>query len=179
MTPAVLTYGVAVSPVDGTVWYSRLWGNKIGRIDPETLKVTEFESPVSGPRRLRFDKNGTLWQTGYAHGQLAKINITSMKSKVYDLPGFAPGARPAPYSLGIAPDTGDVWINETMTDHVYRFIPAEERFVAYPAPLRGTYTRDMTFTKDGRVCMTNNPIPVQALEEYTGVLMCLDPNYEP
>ncbi|WP_226668459.1 carboxypeptidase regulatory-like domain-containing protein [Microbulbifer aggregans] len=177
ITPAVLTYGVAVNSHDGSIWYSRLWGNKIGRIDAKTLKVTEIESPVFGPRRLRFAPDGILWQTGYAHGQIARIDTKTMNVKVYDMPEFAEGARPGPYSLNISPDTGDVWVNETMTDHVYRFVPAEERFIAYPAPLRGTYTRDMSFTDDGLVCMSNNPIPVQALEEFTGVLMCIDPDY--
>lgn len=177
ITPAVLTYGVAVSSHDGSIWYSRLWGNRIGRIDAKTLEVTEIESPVFGPRRLRFAEDGILWQTGYGHGQLARIDTKTMQVKVYDMPEFAPDARPGPYSLNIAPKTGDVWINETMTDHIYRFDPVAEEFIAYPAPLRGTYTRDVTFSEEGWACMTNNPIPVQALEEFTGVLMCLDPNY--
>ena len=177
ITPAVLTYGIAVSTHDGSIWYSRLWGNRIGRIDPKTLEVTEIESPVFGPRRLRFAADGILWQAGYGHGQIARIDTKTMDIKVYDMPEFAQGARPAPYSLNISPDTGDVWINETMTDHIYRFDPQAEEFVAYPAPLRGTYTRDVSFTETGWVCMTNNPLPVQALEEFTGVLMCLDPDY--
>ncbi|WP_170979044.1 virginiamycin B lyase family protein [Marinobacter panjinensis] len=177
ITPAVLTYGVAVSTLDGSIWYSRLWGNRIGRIDPDTLEVTEIESPVFGPRRLRFAEDGILWQTGYGHGEIARIDTKTMDMKVYEMPEFAPDARPGPYSLNIAPKTGDVWVNETMTDHIYRFDPEQERFIAYPAPLRGTYTRDVTFTAGGWACMTNNPIPVQALEEFTGVLMCLDPNY--
>lgn len=177
ITPAVLTYGVAVSTHDGSIWYSRLWGNRIGRIHPETLEVTEIESPVFGPRRLRFAEDGILWQTGYGHGEIARIDTKSMEVTIYEMPEFAPDARPGPYSLNIAPKTGDVWVNETMTDHVYRFDPKKEKFIAYPAPLRGTYTRDVTFTDEGWACMTNNPIPVQALEEFTGVLMCLDPNY--
>lgn len=179
ITPAVLTYGVAVSSHDGSIWYSRLWGNRIGRIDPNTLDVTEIESPVFGPRRLRFAEDGTLWLTGFGRGEIARIDTKVMDVKVYEMPEFAPNSRPGPYSLNIAPGTGQVWINETMTDHIYKFDPESEKFVAYPAPLRGTYTRDVTFTKEGWACMSNNPIPVQALEDYTGVLMCLDPNYRP
>jgi hypothetical protein len=62
-----------------------------------------------------------------------------------------------------------------MTDRVYRFLPKRERFVAYPMPLRGTYTRDMSFTKDGRVCTSNNPLPQAALEGGTLELICIDP----
>ena len=55
------------------MWYTRLFGDRIGRIDPETLEVTEYASPVKGPRRMRFDQAGVLWVTGYSEGTLARI----------------------------------------------------------------------------------------------------------
>ncbi len=172
-------YGIDVHPIDGTIWYSRLYADKIGRIDPKTLEITEYDSPMGGPRRMQFDKKGVLWITGYAEGTLARIDVDGFKSKVYRLPEFAEGVRPAAYALGVHPDTQDIWINENMTDRIYRFIPAEERFIAYPMPLSGTYTRDMTFTKDGRVCTSNNPVPPMALEGGVLEIICIDPNYQP
>lgn len=80
----------------------------IGEFNPETLEITEYDSPVSGPRRMHFNNAGILW------------------------------------------------LNENMTDRLYRFIPAEERFIVYTVPLSGTCTRDMTFTSDSRVCTSNN-----------------------
>lgn len=173
-------YGIAVHPIDGTIWYSRLFADKIGRIDPKTLEITEFDSPMGGPRRMHFDKKGVLWITGYAKGTLARIEVgDTLKSKVYQLPIYAEGSSPAAYALGVHPETQEIWINENMTDRIYRFLPDEERFIAYPMPLAGTYTRDMTFTKEGWVCTSNNPIPPMALEG--GVLenICIDPNYQP
>ena len=38
--------------------------------DPATLAVTEYDSPVRGPRRMRFDADGILWVTGYSDGDL-------------------------------------------------------------------------------------------------------------
>ena len=66
-----------------------------------------------------------------------------------------------------------------MTDRLYRFIPDEERYVVYPVPLSGTYTRDVTFTNDGLVCTSNNPIPAVALEGGVLQILCIDPYYEP
>jgi streptogramin lyase len=173
-------YGIDVHPIDGTIWYSRLYADKIGRINPKTLEITEFDSPMGGPRRMHFDKKGVLWITGYQKGTVARIEVgDSLKSKVYPLPEFAEGVRPAAYALGVHPDTQDIWINENMTDRIYRFIPSEERFIAYPMPLSGTYTRDMTFTGDGRVCTSNNPIPPMALEGGVLEIICIDPNYQP
>lgn len=172
-------YGIDVNPVDGTIWYGRLFGDLIGRVDPETMEITEYPSPVSGPRRMHFDKEGVLWITGYSSGQLARVETDGFKSKVYDMPEFAPGYRPAPYALGVHPQTQDIWINENMTDRMFRFIPGEERWVIYPAPLAGTYTRDMTFTADGQVCTSNNPLPAAAIEGGVLEILCIDPNYQP
>ena len=169
-------YGIDVSPVDGRIWYARLWGDKLGAIDPKTFAVTEFDSPVEGPRRLRFDAKGKLWVTGYSEGMIAKIDPQSMKSEVYPMPEFAAGYRPAPYALAINPVTQEVWINETLTDRVYRFLPKEERFIVYPMPLRGTFTRDFTFTASGWACTTNSPILNAALEGNETEVICIDPS---
>jgi len=170
-------YGIDINPADGSIWYSRLFGDKIGRIDPDTLRVQEFDSPVRGPRRMRFDqRDGTLWLTGYSEGKLARITTSAngFESKVYSLPEFAEGYGPAPYALGVHPKTGDVWLNENMTDRFFRFIPEEERFVVYPAPLTGTYTRDFSFTEDGKACTSNNPLPMAALEGGVAEIICIE-----
>ena len=172
-------YGIDINPIDGSIWYGRLFGDFIGRVDPATLEVTEYPSPVSGPRRMHFDKQGILWVTGYSTGQLAKIDPNGYKTKVYEMPEFAPGYRPAPYALGVHPETQDIWVNENMTDRIFRFIPSQERWVIYPVPLTGTYTRDMTFTADGRVCTSNNPLPAAALEGGVLEVLCIDPEYRP
>ncbi|MDZ7670559.1 MAG: SMP-30/gluconolactonase/LRE family protein [Gammaproteobacteria bacterium] len=173
-------YGVDINPLDDTMWYGRLFADRIGTVDPQTLEVTEYESPVRGPRRMRFDEEGILWVTGFSAGRIARIDVRNgFASKVYDMPEFAPGYRPTPYALGVHPDTQDIWVNEVMTDRIYRFIPAEERWVAYPVPLAGTYSRDMTFTRNGRVCLSNNPIPPPVLEGGVLEVLCIDPAYDP
>ena len=174
-------YGIDVSPTDGTIWYSRLFGDKVGRIDPETLQLKEYDSPVRGPRRMRFDKHGALWLAGYSDGILAKLQPNSFsasegfKSELYPMPQFALGYQPAPYAVGIDPKTQDVWVNENLTDRIFRFIPSEKRFVIYPMPLRGTYTRDFSFTKDGKACTSNDPVPPAALEGGVQELICIAP----
>lgn len=169
-------YGIDVDPQDGSVWYARLWADRIGRIDPVTLAVTEFDSPVKGPRRLRFDRQGTLWLTGYSDGVIAAVQTPGLESRVYPLPEFAPGQRPAAYALAVDPKTSHVWVNETMTDRLYRFDPRRERWAVYALPLRGTYTREVSFTADGEACTSNNPFPVTALEGGIAELICIDPD---
>jgi len=167
-------YGVAIHPETGGIWYAKLASDKIGHIDPETLEVTEYDSPVRAPRRQRFDKQGYLWVAGFSDGAIARIDTRTMDAKVIALPVFAEGEIPAPYALAVHPDTQDIWINDTMNDVAWRYIQAEERFVVYPLVLRGTYTRDFTFTHKGWACTASNPIPPAALEGGVPELICID-----
>ena len=96
-------------------------------------------------------------------------------AELYRLPEFAPGYQPAPYALAINPKTQEVWINEILTDRVFRYIPKAKRFVVYPLPLAGSYTRNFSFTKDGKACATNNPVPPAALEGGVQELICIAP----
>ncbi|MEP4486726.1 MAG: carboxypeptidase regulatory-like domain-containing protein [Halioglobus sp.] len=167
-------YGIDINPVNGQVWFARLYADRIGYVVPDTLEVHEFDSPIKAPRRLRFDAQGQMWLTGYSEGMIARINTDTMEHRIYPMPEFKDGYRPAPYALGVHPQTQEIWINEVMTDHVYRLYPETGEFVAYPMPLRGTYTRDFSFTEDGWACTANSPIPNAALEDFTAGLFCID-----
>ncbi|MCC6596529.1 MAG: carboxypeptidase regulatory-like domain-containing protein [Rhodanobacteraceae bacterium] len=174
MSCCQVPYGIDVNPKDGSVWYTKLFSNKIGRIDAKTLQITEYDSPVTGPRRQRFDKAGNLWVAGFSDGAIARISVADWKAKIYKLPVFASGEISAPYSLGVHPKTQEIWVNDTMMDVAWRFLPQTEQFVAYPLPLKGTYTRDFSFTKEGWACTSNNPIPPTALEGGVPELICID-----
>jgi len=119
---------------------------------------------VRGPRRQRFDANGMLWVAEFSDGAIARIDTARWDVRICKLPVAAAGEIPAPYALAVHPVTQDIWINDTMLDVAWRFIPAEEAFVTYPLPLTPTYTRDFTFTDKGWACTANNPIPAASLE---------------
>jgi len=42
---------------------------------------------------------------------------------------------------------------------MYRFVPAEHRFITYPMPTRDAWMRDIAFTQDGLICGTSGPLP--------------------
>lgn len=171
-------YGIAVDPKDGAVWYAKLGSERIGRIDNRTFEVKEWTSPMEGPRRMQFDASGRLWVTGYSKGEIMRIEPNGpkdFKSEVIEMPKFDNNDGTAPYSLGIHPKTGDVWVNDTATDHIYRYIPAEKRWIAYPEPLKGAFTRDLSFTKEGYVCMSTDAAPLAAMEGGVAELFCIHP----
>lgn len=172
---APLPYGIDVNPKDGSVWYAHFGNDTIGRIDPKTFEIREIDSPVHAPRRQRFDATGALWIAGFADGAIARLDPDTWQSKIYPLPRFAPNEVPAPYALAVSPLTQEVWVNDTALDVVWRFLPKEERFVAYPLPRKGSYTRDFSFTPEGWACSSNNPLPAASLEGFVPELICIDP----
>jgi DNA-binding beta-propeller fold protein YncE len=172
-----LPYGLDVNPLDGTIWYSKLWANKIGRIDPNTLAVTEFVPPIVGPRRLRFDATGMLWIPGFGDGTLVRLDTRTMTYRSFRIPTLSPGEVEAPYAVAVNPHTQDVWITANMSDRVFRFDPKTLSFTVYPLPVRGTYSRDFFFTRDGKVCAPTSPMPPrpEVLEGGMDAIVCIEP----
>jgi len=170
-------YGIDINPIDGSIWYSKLWANMVGRIDPKTLEIKEFQPPVFGPRRLRFDRSGNLWIPGFGDGTLAKLDTRTMEFTVHKIPTLGPGEVEAPYAVGVDPKTQDVWITANQSDRMFRFQQASGRFISYPLPARGTYMRDVVFPGDGRVCSSSNPMPPMELVVEGGMdsLVCIEP----
>jgi hypothetical protein len=169
-------YGIDVNPVDGSVWYTKLMTNQIGRIDAKTLEVTEYETPMAGPRRGRFDRNGVLWIPAFDSGGLMSFDTQTRKFETWPLPRLAPNEYEIPYALTVHPQTGDVWITANNSDRVLRFTPATKRFVSYPSPTRVTFLRDLEFTRDGKVCSSNSNLPAYAHEDQVPAFICIDPD---
>ena len=171
-----LPYGIDVSPIDGVVWYSKLYAGIIGKVDPVTLEVTEYKTPYPAPRRLRFAEDGTLWIPSFESGMLMKFDSkTETFVKSYRLPVLAEGEYETPYAVAVEPSTQHVWIAANMSDRILRFDPEAETFKAFPSPTRVTFLRDFIFTPDGEVCTSNANLPAGAIEGGQAKFMCLTP----
>lgn len=175
-----LPYGLDINPLDGSVWYSKLYAGYIGRLDPVTREVNEIKTPLKGPRRLRFDKRGMLWIPSFEESALMRFNPQNNEFKLYELPTLAKGEYESPYALAVHPETQDIWITSNMSDRVFRFIQSDERFLSYPSPTRVAFLRDMVFLEDGRVCSSNANLPAYAIEGGKPKILCIDPDaFEP
>jgi virginiamycin B lyase len=170
-----LPYGIDINPKDGGVWYAKLWADKIGRVDPETLEITEYDTPLRGPRRPRFDADGILWIPAFDESALLRFDPETAEFATYELPTLSPDEYETPYALNVDRATGDVWLTSNMSDRILRFIPGEERFISYPSPTRVTWLRDLVFTRDGKVCSSSSNLPAYAIEDGVPSFICLDP----
>jgi cysteine-rich repeat protein len=156
-------YGCDVAP-DGQIWWSQLFGQRIGRLDPATGNIVDWKPPFYGPRRLRVGADGVVWVPGYGSGVLGRFDPTIERWKVYPLPtGIAGppgyGNSEEPYALNANRQTGDVWITGSASDTLIRFDPTGERFSAYPVPTRGSFMREIVFDPDGNpwTCKSDEP----------------------
>ncbi len=173
-----LPYGIDINPIDGSIWYSKLYSGYIGRVDPNTLEVEEFKTPHKAPRRLRFDQQGTLWIPSFEEGILMKFNAQHKQFvNSYKLPLLADNEYETPYALAVHPHTQQIWIAANMSDRILRFDAKTEKFVAYPSPTRVTFLRDFIFTEQGEVCTSNANLPAGAIEGARPKFMCLNPSY--
>jgi virginiamycin B lyase len=164
----ITPYGLDYSPIDGMIWYSKLNGNRIGRIDPNVADgdIKEWNPPFRGPRRLHLAPDGMVWVPGFGSGVFAKFDPNTEYWTVYELPD---AENQIPYALNVDKD-GIVWICGTGNDTINRFDPVTETFVEFRLPTRVSYTREIEFDDDGNV-WTSTSGPARHMERGVGAVI--------
>jgi virginiamycin B lyase len=164
----ITPYGLDYSPVDGIIWYSKLNGNRIGRIDPaaDDGDIKEWNPPFRGPRRLHVAPDGMVWVPGFGSGVFGKFDPNTEKWTVYELPD---AENQIPYALNIDKE-GIVWICGTGNDTINRFDPVTETLVEFRLPTRVSYTREIEFDDDGNV-WTSTSGPARHMERGVGAVI--------
>ena len=164
----ITPYGLDYSPVDGMIWYSKLNGNRIGRIDPsaDDGDITEWNPPFRGPRRLHVAPDGMIWVPGFGSGVFGKFDPNTEYWTVYELPD---AENQIPYALNVDKD-GIVWICGTGNDTINRFDPITETLVEFRLPTRVSYTREIEFDDDGSV-WTSTSGPARHMERGVGAVI--------
>jgi putative heme-binding domain-containing protein len=164
----ITPYGLDYSPVDGMIWYSKLNGNRIGRIDPnvDDGDIKEWNPPFRGPRRLHVAPDGMVWVPGFGSGVFGKFDPNTEFWTVYELPD---AENQIPYALNVDRD-GIVWICGTGNDTINRFDPKSETLVEFRLPNRVSYTREIEFDDDGNV-WTSTSGPARHMERGVGAVI--------
>ncbi|MEO8839877.1 MAG: hypothetical protein ABI351_14335 [Herbaspirillum sp.] len=157
-----LPYGIDVTP-DGTVWFARLHTKEIGKIEPESGKVTMIPTPFLGPRRLRSDAEGNLWITAFGESKIARYVPSSGQFSLFDLPVVPKGSE-TPYSLNVDKQRGIVWVTGSQSDALYGFNIKSQQWRTIPLPRRTTYTRDIEIDSDGSLYTANSNFPAWQIE---------------
>jgi virginiamycin B lyase len=174
-----MPYGIDISPIDGSVWFSQLNMRTIGRIDPETLEVTSVPTPFDSPRRLRFDSKGNLWVPSYSEGTINRFDTNTMKWQESFVIPVEPIGSEVPYAVFVDPKTDHVWITGTQSDTLIRFEPENENWTIYPLPTLVTYTRELDMDHKGDVWTSHSSGPAWHVEGGIPKVTRLDPTGAP
>lgn len=71
--------GITRAP-DGSIWFTESGANRVGRIDPTTLELTEFEIPTadSRPAGIAADANNVIWFTERGANKIGRIGSVAL-----------------------------------------------------------------------------------------------------
>jgi virginiamycin B lyase len=142
-------YGIAINS-KGIPIFCEFATNKMAKIDPQTMDITEYMLPEGArPRRMAIDSNDRVYFTDFSEGHLGRLDMTSGAVKMWNSPG---GAKSAPYGIAITGD-GMVWYSESgvKPNTIIQFDPKTETFARANIPSGGGTVRNMAATPDGRV----------------------------
>ena len=78
---------------DGSIWWTGMYANVLGRLDPKTGQMKEYplKTAGSGPHGLVEDKAGNIWFTANSKGYIGKLNPKTGDVTEYPMPD--PAAR--------------------------------------------------------------------------------------
>ncbi len=142
-------YGIQINS-RGEPFFCEFGTNKLGKIDPKTMAITEYALAEGvRPRRLAIAADDSVYFSDFERGHLGRLDPATSAVKLWDSPG---GAGSAPYGIVITPD-GMVWYSESgvKPNTLIRFDPKTQAFARATIPSGGGTVRNMAATKDGRV----------------------------
>jgi virginiamycin B lyase len=130
-TPNSRPHDPAVGP-DGSLWYTGMQSNTLGRLDPKTGKIKEYsvKTPHSGPHGLVADKQGNIWFTAHYKGYIGKLDPRTGKVIEYPIPDPAAHDPHTP----MFDQKGILWFTVQESNFVGRLDPQTGIIKLKPSP---------------------------------------------
>jgi virginiamycin B lyase len=136
-------------PGEGYVYFTAEGRSRVGRLDPTTGQIDEFEPPTaeSSPAGLDLEPDGSVWFTQMAVDQVAHLVITSSLdyrvTEYWDV--SLDGGRP----YGVAVAAAGVYLAQTANDRVTLFAPPDDWMHIYSLDLPGVPDEPYALALDG------------------------------
>jgi virginiamycin B lyase len=128
-----------LATADGAIWWTGMYANVLGRLDPKTGAMKEFplKTPKSGPHGLTADKDGNIWYTANSAGLVGRLNPKTGEVKEYPMPEAAARDPHTP----IFDKNGTLWFTLQASNMIGRLIPntGEITLVSPPTPRTNPY----------------------------------------
>lgn len=140
----------AVPAPDGSVWLAEQGSDKLGRWDPNTQKITEFqdqylpgkEGITEGGEKhtVRLDPSGNVWASGVP---LTKFDPETRKFTRFE---------EVTHAYDVKPDkNGDVWFTSPRVNKIGKVDGKTMKVTMWTSPTPDSYPRRMEITPDGMV----------------------------
>jgi virginiamycin B lyase len=159
-------YGIRINS-KGIPFFSLYGTNKLGSLDPQTMKVTEYTLQPAGarPRRLTITPDDVVWYGDYARGYLGSYDPKTGKFKEWPSP-----SGPDSLIYGITQVDGIIWYNESgvRPNTIVRFDPKTEAFQSWAIPSGGGVVRHMMPDKDGNIWLAESGVNKIGVVEVKG-----------
>ena len=109
LTDGSKPYGIVIDS-KGHPWFNEFGANRIGTIDPTSLKVKEYPLPNdrARDRRIAVTSDDMIWYGDYTRGYLGRLDPRTGKVDEWPLPG---GPLSQPYGL-TSDDKDRIWVAE-------------------------------------------------------------------
>src|SRR6266403_2198440 len=141
----------AVEAPDGSVWLTEQGPNKLGKWDPKTQKITEYQAAylpgkegiesAGSKHTVRFDPHGNVWSTGYPLSRL-----DPEKGKSTDFWGVAG------HTYGLEPDKdGNIWFTNPGTGQIGKVDWKTLKIKQWDVPTKDGYERRIELDSSGIV----------------------------
>jgi virginiamycin B lyase len=150
--PNVGTAGVhsAVPAADGSVWLAEQGPNKIGRWDPATQQVTEFQDAYlpgkegtedgGSKHTIRMDPSGKVWASG--------VPLTRFDPETGKFARFVEGE----YAYDVKPDkNGDAWFTSPFAGKIGKVDGKTLQVSRWSTPTPDSHPRRMEIGPDGMI----------------------------
>lgn len=164
-TPRSLPYGIVVDS-QGSPFFCEFGTNKIARVNPSTMEITEFALPEGArPRRIAVTPDDLVYYSDYARGYLGRLDPKTGKVEEWPSPG---GAKSRPYGVTATSD-GIVWYSESGVhpNTIVRFDPKRKSFQTWPIPSGGGVIRHMVATPEGNLYIAASGVNKVGVVEMT------------
>jgi len=140
----------AVPAPDGTVWLAEQGSNRVGKWDPKTQMITEYQATYKpgmegllqggSKHTTRVDLQGYVWSSGYP--------LTRLDPKTGKFTYYLEAAHT--YSLTVDAE-GSVWFTESGESKIGKVDAKTGKLTMWPTPTPKSYPRRIEVDRDGGI----------------------------
>lgn len=142
-----------VEAPDGGIWWVGQWMDILGRIDPETGAMQEFDLPAGArPHSVNIGPDGAVWYTGNRNATMGRFDPATGEITEYPMPQAA--ARD-PHTAEFDAN-GILWFSLQGSNMIGRLDPASGEVRLVPSPRDGARPYGVKIGADGTVWVACN-----------------------